>query len=91
MKIGGSVDWNYGTVGCATGSTTFESTCIYPFVASLSSDDFSKTELSIYPNPVSNGLVTIKSQLSGVKNIELYHARTRCQQLGMWSFKNLTG
>jgi hypothetical protein len=42
--------------------------------AVLSTKVFSKAELSIYPNPVNNGLVTIKSPLSGVKNIELFDA-----------------
>jgi hypothetical protein len=34
--------------------------------------NFTKEELSIYPNPTNNGLVTIKSQLSSVKNITLF-------------------
>lgn len=38
----------------------------------LSSNDFTKTELSIFPNPANDGLVTIKSSLSGVKNVELF-------------------
>ena len=40
----------------------------------LSTKAFSKAELSIYPNPVNNGLVTIKSPLAGVKNIALFDA-----------------
>ena len=67
--------WSYGGVGCTNGSTTiFDSSCVYPFLESLSTKAFSKTELSIYPNPVNNGLVTIKSPLAGVKNIELFDA-----------------
>ena len=42
--------------------------------AVLSNKEFSKEELSIYPNPVNNGLVTIKSPLTGVKNIALFDA-----------------
>jgi hypothetical protein len=67
--------WSYGGVGCTNGSTTiFDSSCVYPFLESLSTKAFSKAELSIYPNPVNNGLVTIKSPLAGVKNIELFDA-----------------
>jgi hypothetical protein len=41
--------------------------------ATLSIDtNFTKEELSIYPNPTNNGLVTIKSQLSSFKNITLF-------------------
>ena len=67
--------WTYGGPKCTDGSTTiFDSTCVYPFLESLSTKAFSKAELSIYPNPVNNGLVTIKSPLAGVKNIELFDA-----------------
>jgi hypothetical protein len=67
--------WSYGGVDCTDGSTTiFDSSCVYPFLESLSTKAFSKAELSIYPNPVNNGLVTIKSPLAGVKNIELFDA-----------------
>jgi hypothetical protein len=68
-------DWSYGGVDCTDGSTTiFDSSCVYPFLESLSTKAFSKAELSIYPNPVNNGLVTIKSLLAGVKNIALFDA-----------------
>jgi hypothetical protein len=67
--------WSYGGVECTNGSTTiFDSSCVYPFLESLSTKAFSKAELSIYPNPVNNGLVTIKSPLAGVKNIALFDA-----------------
>jgi hypothetical protein len=67
--------WSYGGANCTDGSTTiFDSSCVYPFLAALSTKAFSKTELSIYPNPVNNGLVTIKSPLAGVKNIALFDA-----------------
>ena len=38
----------------------------------LSINTFSKEELSIFPNPVNNGIVTIKSSISGDKKIKLY-------------------
>ncbi|MEW4922207.1 lamin tail domain-containing protein [Algibacter sp. 2305UL17-15] len=38
----------------------------------LAVNTLSKEELSIYPNPVNNGFVTITSPISGNKNIELY-------------------
>ena len=67
--------WSYGGVDCTDGSTTiFDSSCVYPFLESLSTKAFSKAELSIYPNPVNNGLVTIKSPLAGAKNIALFDA-----------------
>ena len=67
--------WTYGGPDCTDGSTTiFDSSCVYPFLESLSTKAFSKAELSIYPNPVNNGLVTIKSPLAGVKNIALFDA-----------------
>jgi hypothetical protein len=41
--------------------------------ATLSIDtNFTKEELSIYPNPANNGIVTIKSQGSSIKNITLF-------------------
>ena len=44
------------------------------WTAALSTKAFSKAELSIYPNPVNNGLVTIKSPLAGVKNVVMFDA-----------------
>lgn len=74
--------WSYGGTDCTTGvgnttvntSNTQSSSCPYPFanMALLSNDDFSKTELSIYPNPVNKGILNIKSQISGSKTIQLY-------------------
>jgi hypothetical protein len=43
----------------------------------LSSNEFTKSELFIFPNPVNNGLVNIKSNLSGDKNIELFDVMGR--------------
>jgi len=38
----------------------------------LSINTFTNDELSIFPNPVNNGIVTVKSSISEVKKIELY-------------------
>lgn len=67
-------EWIGGGTDCSDGSTTTQSSsCPYPFAdVTLSSKAFNKSELTIYPNPVNSGLVSIKSQISGVKNIELY-------------------
>ena len=66
--------WTAGGTDCSDGSTTtFDSSCPYPFAdPALSTKDFLKSELSIYPNPVNSGLLNIKSQLSGVKDIQVY-------------------
>ena len=66
--------WIAGGANCSDGSTTTQSSsCVYPFAdTTLSSNDFTKSELSVYPNPVNNGLINIKSSLSGVKNVELF-------------------
>lgn len=70
--------WIYGGVDCTDGSTTtFDSTCVYPFVQALSNPDFNATELSVYPNPVNSGMVTITSQLEGSKTIEMYDVMGR--------------
>jgi hypothetical protein len=73
-------DWSYGTVDCTdfdTGNppatwTTFDTPCVYPFVSSLSNTEFNRDELSIYPNPVKNGLVNISTIIEGEKTIELF-------------------
>ena len=74
--------WTYRAVDCNIGignttvniTNTQSSSCPYPFAdaALLSNKDFYKSELSIYLNPASNGLVNIKFQLSGVTNIALF-------------------
>ncbi len=65
--------WTYGGVDCSDDSaTTFDSTCVYPFVASLSNDEFLQNAFKVYPNPVSGNLVTIEIDLQGEKNIELF-------------------
>jgi hypothetical protein len=65
--------WIYGPTDCTDGSTTtFDSPCVYPFVESLSNNEFTTNEFKIYPNPVRNGFVSIKSNLGGEKNIEIF-------------------
>ena len=66
--------WIYGAVGCAVNATTFDSTCVYPFVSSLSADASVLNVINVHPNPVSNGFLTINTQASGPKNINLYEA-----------------
>ncbi|WP_370003236.1 lamin tail domain-containing protein, partial [Winogradskyella sp.] len=65
--------WIYGTVNCTDGSqTTFSSTCVYPFVASLSNNEFTSDSFSIYPNPTNTGSVTITSADSDVMNVQVF-------------------
>jgi hypothetical protein len=68
---------DYGICGKASGVTGALLETVITlgnWSAVLSTKAFSKAELSIYPNPVNNGLVTIKSPLAGVKNIALFDA-----------------
>tara|TARA_B110000459_G_scaffold126810_1_gene139155 strand:+ start:2940 stop:4613 length:1674 start_codon:yes stop_codon:yes gene_type:complete len=69
--------WIYGAVGCAVNATTFDSTCVYPFVSSLSADASVLNVINVHPNPVSNGFLTINTQASGPKNINLYDINGR--------------
>ena len=65
--------WSYGGVNCTDGSTTtFDSGCVYPFLSALSNSEFISDELAIYPNPATNGIINIKSQLQGTKDIQLF-------------------
>ncbi|WP_299114606.1 lamin tail domain-containing protein [uncultured Winogradskyella sp.] len=65
--------WSYGTVNCTNGSqTTYSSTCVYPFVESLSTILFTERELSIYPNPTNADFVTIISPSSDVINVNIF-------------------
>jgi hypothetical protein len=81
-NIPGSVwpdGWIYGGQQCTDGSTTtFDSTCVYPFVAALSNGEFTSNELAIFPNPVNDGFVNIKTQVSGALNVKLYDIMGRC-------------
>lgn len=70
--------WIYGPTDCTDGSTTtFESSCIYPFVNSLSTDDINLAIIGLYPNPAKSGNVTLKTNLVGSKNIEVYDINGR--------------
>lgn len=54
--------WIYGGSNCTDGSTTtFDSPCVYPFVESLSNNEFTANEFKIYPNPVSDGILYIET------------------------------
>lgn len=54
--------WIYGGSNCTDGSTTtFDSPCVYPFVESLSNNEFTANEFKIYPNPVSEGILYIET------------------------------
>ena len=72
-----STEWNYSGTGNLNGATNSVSTSPFPSTAILSAKEFAKSELSIYPNPVNNGLVNIKSKISGEKNIQLYDVMGR--------------
>ena len=66
--------WIYGGVGCTNdgSTTTLTSGCVYPFLASLSTGSFNTDKISIYPNPVTDGVININSTLLGSKQIALY-------------------
>lgn len=74
--------WIYGAVNCTDfpsgtpqGSWTIndiDPSCVYPFLATLSNNDFASVEFSIYPNPVNNGIVNIVSNTTSEKTIELF-------------------
>jgi len=71
--------WIYGVQQCTDGSTTtFDSTCVYPFLAALSNGEFASEELAIFPNPVRDGFVNIKTQISRAVNVKLYDIMGRC-------------
>ena len=45
--------WSYGTVNCTDGTTTiFESSCVYPFLESLSTENNSLELVGLFPNPI---------------------------------------
>ena len=71
--------WIYGVQQCTDDSTTtFDSSCVYPFVAALSTGEFASKELAIFPNPVNDGFVNIKTQISGEVKVKLYDIMGRC-------------
>lgn len=74
--------WIYGALNCTDfpqdtpqGSWTIndiDPACVYPFLSTLSNDNFTAVEFDIYPNPVNNGIVNIISNNNGEKSIELF-------------------
>ncbi|MBG7611524.1 lamin tail domain-containing protein [Polaribacter sp. BAL334] len=68
--------WVYGVVNCTDNTATiFDSTCIYPFVSSLSTENNSLENIGIYPNPVTraNKFVTITSKSSEKMDVVIYN------------------
>ena len=59
--------WSYGAVNCTDGSTTIlESSCIYPFLETLSTENTSLELIGLYPNPIKKetGYMTILTNSS---------------------------
>ena len=70
--------WSYGGINCTDDTTTtFESTCVYPFLESLSADTNYLNLIDFSPNPVTNGFLSIKSQITGVKSITIFDINGR--------------
>ncbi|MFT4803895.1 MAG: hypothetical protein ACI9YE_001091 [Psychroserpens sp.] len=67
--------WSYGGANCTDGSTTiFDSSCVYPFLASLSTDTSSLNLIGLYPNPVTKGnsFVNISSNSSESMDVVIF-------------------
>lgn len=64
--------WSYGTNGCAIEATTFDSTCVYPFVSSLGYSDFESNIFSLFPNPANGIFVYITSKSSSLITVAVY-------------------
>ncbi len=64
---------DYGACAKSSGITgpLFETVISLGSWRTLSTNEFAQSELSIYPNPVNNGLVNFTSTVTGVKNVEL--------------------
>ena len=70
--------WSYGGVNCTDDTTTtFDSTCVYPFLESLSADTNYLNLIEFFTNPVTNGFVSIKSQLLGIISISIFDINGR--------------
>jgi hypothetical protein len=70
--------WIYGPTDCTDGSaTTFDSPCVYPFVESLSNNEFEPVTFNIYPNPAINGFVNFEANFIGQKTIDLFDINGR--------------
>ena len=67
------MDWVYGAVDCTEGTTTiFDSTCVYPFLASLSNNEFTLSDITVFPNPVRDGFVNIISNSNTIDSVEIF-------------------
>lgn len=65
--------WIYGPADCTDGANTiFDTTCVYPFVASLSNDSFNSIDFTIYPNPVKEGIINVITTSNSAKTIEFF-------------------
>jgi len=70
--------WIYGGTDCTVGSTTtFESPCVYPFVESLSTNEFSAIAFKVYPNPATEGFIFIEMNFDGQNAIDIYDINGR--------------
>ena len=69
---GGVHQWTFGEIDCTDGSSTiWDTSCIYPYVATFSTPENELFDIKIYPNPVDGNYVTIQSSISGSKAIEI--------------------
>jgi hypothetical protein len=67
-----SSEWDYSGTGNLDGATNSVSTSPFPSTAILSIKNFSKSELSIYPNPTSLGYVNISSKSQTALKINVF-------------------
>ena len=65
---GGGIEAYLAGLAAATPSIPY---ALGSFSPTLSNKEFSNSELSIYPNPVDNGIININSTITGTKKIEL--------------------
>ena len=70
---------DYGACAKSSGITgqLFETVISLGSWRTLSTNDFTKSELSIYPNPINNGFINIKSTFSEVKSVALFDVMGR--------------
>ncbi len=67
--------WSYGTVNCTDGTTTtFDSSCVYPFLESLSTENNSLELTGLYPNPIKkeSGYMNILTNSSEKLNVSIF-------------------
>lgn len=70
---------DYGACAKSSGITgpLFEAVISLGSWRTLNTNDLTKSELSIYPNPINNGFINIKSALSEVKSVALFDVMGR--------------